>query len=118
MTITIYAHRLINILDSSNNDVKRSISLLFDKAVTDTKSQKGIATYSVRKDDFYVVAGNFGPNTFYERLTISSDCPAIFNSLGIFYPRARERSLDSKAIRMSLSLRATCSGEEGAAKFN
>ena len=81
VTVTVYAHWLINILNSANTDVKRSISILFDKAVVDTTSQNGTVTYSVRKDDFYVLSGNIGPNTYYERMMISSECPAIFNSL-------------------------------------
>ena len=118
VTVTVYAHWLINILDSANNDVKRSISILFDKAVVDTTSQNGTVTYSVRKDDFYVLSGNIGPNTYYERMMISSECPAIFNSLRVSYPQTLERSLNSLVTRMSRSLRATCSGEEGAAKFD
>ena len=118
VTITVLAHWLINILDSANNDVKRSISLLFDKAVTDTTNQNGSITYSVRKSDFYVISGSLGTNAYYERLTISSECPAIFNSLRIFYPQSLERSLESLVSRMSLSLRPTCSGEEGPAKFD
>jgi hypothetical protein len=118
VTITVNAHWLINILDSANNDVKRSISLLFDKAVTDTTNQNGSVTYSVRKDDFYVISGSLGTNTYYEKLTISSECPAIFNSLRIFYPQTLEHSLNALVTRMSLSLRATCSGAEGAAKFD
>jgi hypothetical protein len=92
VTITVYAHWLINILDSASNDVKRSIFLLFDKAVTDTTSKNGTVTYSVRRDDFYIISGNIGPNTYYERLIVSSECPAIFNSLRIFHPQTHERS--------------------------
>jgi hypothetical protein len=118
VTITVYAHWLVNILDSANNDVKRSVSFLFDKALTDTTNQSGSVTYSVRKDDFYVISGSLGTNTYYERLTISSECPAIFNSLRIFYPQTLEHSLNLLVTRMSMSLRATCSGAEGTARFD
>jgi hypothetical protein len=117
VTITIYSHWVINLFDSATNDVQRSISFLFDKAVSDTIAKNGTVTYSLRKRNFYVISGRFGNDTYYERLTISPECPAIFNAIRIFYPAALERNLDATVSRISLSLGPTCAGEEGPAKF-
>jgi hypothetical protein len=118
VVITVSAHWVVNMFDGANNDVRKSISHLFDDAVADTIQKNGTVTYSVKKDEFYVISGNFGDNTYYERMTISPSCPAIFNGFRIFHPKALERSLDRVVTRMSNSLRATCQGEEGAAKFD
>lgn len=118
IVITVSAHWVANMFDGANNDVRNSISHLFDDAVADTIKKEGTVTYSVKKDEFFVISGNFGDNTYYERMTISPRCPAIFNGFRIFHPRALERSLDRVVTRMSNSLRATCQGEEGAAKFD
>ena len=118
VNITIYAHFLVNILDDADNDVRRSISQLFDKAVSETIQKGGTVTYSVKKDEFYVISGNFGDDTYYERTTISPRCPGIFSSFRIFHPQTLERSLDELVTRMSKSLRATCQGAEGAARIN
>lgn len=118
VVITVSAHWVVNIFEGANNDVRRSISHLFDDAVAGTIKKKGTVTYSVKKDEFYVISGNFGDNTYYERVTISPRCPAIFNGFRIFHPKTLERSLDTVVTRMSNSLRATCQSEEGAAKFD
>jgi len=118
VVITVYAHWLVNILDGADNDVPKSISQLFDSAVADTIQKNGTISYSVKKGEFYVISGNFDDNIYYERMTISAQCPAIFNSFRIFYPRALERKLDDLVTRMSISLRATCHGEEGAVRIN
>lgn len=97
--------------------VWKSISQLFDNEVAQTIQKNGTVTYSVKKDEFYVISGNFGDNTYYERMTISSRCPAIYNGLRIFHPKVFERALDGLVTRMSNSLRATCQGAEGAAKI-
>ena len=113
--ITIYAHWVINVVDNANNDVSRSVSLLFDKAITETLEKRGTVEYSVKKDEFYVISGRFGNDMYYERLTVSPNCPAIFNSFRIFHPGHLEKTLDVLVTRMSKSLTATCKGEEGAA---
>jgi hypothetical protein len=113
--ITIYAHWVVNVVDSANNDVRRSVARLFDNAISETLQKGGAVEYSTKKDDFYVVSGRFGKNMFYERLVISATCPAIFNSFRIFHPAFLERTLDPLVTRMSNSLAATCKGEDGAA---
>jgi hypothetical protein len=117
VTITLYAHWVANPFPHADNNVEASIKHFFDADIAQTKANEGTITYSVRKKQFYVVSGHFGENTFYERMTISPRCPAIFNSVRIFSPKARGREIDNLVTRMSLSLRATCRGEEGAAKF-
>ena len=118
VTITVYAHWVINLVEDATDDVRKSISRLFDNAVAETMTKGGSVEYSVMKDDFYVVSGRFDDNAYYERLTISPQCPAIFNSLRFFYPTSLERKLDALVTRMSTSLRATCQGAEGPARFN
>ncbi len=115
VVITLDAHWVINHFDAANNDVQRTISHLFDNAVAETLQKNGTVEYSVKKGDFYVISGQFGNNTYYERLTVSSDCTAIYNALRIFYPRNIEKDLDYLITRMSKTLTATCKGEEGAA---
>jgi hypothetical protein len=110
VTITIYTHWVVNLFDDANNNVDASIKYLFDKAVDETKAANGLMTYSMRKKQFYVISGHFGDNTFYERMIISPKCPAIFNSVRVFSPKAREREIDKLVTRLSLSLRATCQG--------
>jgi hypothetical protein len=61
------------------------------------------------------MSGHFGNNIYYERLTVSSRCPAIFNSLRIFYPRNIQKDFDLVVTRISNTLTATCKGEEGPA---
>jgi hypothetical protein len=117
VTITLYAHWVSNLVTDANNNVQNSVSQLFDDAISQTLEKGGTVDYSVRKDDFYVISGAFGKDVYYERRTISARCPAIFNSLRIFYPKSLERSLDRLVTKMSRSLRATCQGAEGAAKF-
>jgi hypothetical protein len=118
VTITIYAHWVVTLFESANNDVRRSISFLFDKAVSETIGKNGTVGYSVRKDDFYAISGRFGSNTHYERLDISPECPAIFDAVRLFYPSAADKKMDPVVSRISLSLRATCAGAEGAAKYD
>jgi len=115
VVITLYAHWVINLFDAANNDVQRTISHLFDNTVAETRQKNGTVEYSVKEGNFYVISGQFGNNTYYERLTVSSECPAIFNALRIFYPRNIEKDLDYLVTRMSKTLTATCKGEEGAA---
>jgi hypothetical protein len=110
VTITLYAHFVSNLVTDANNNVQNSVSKLFDDAISQTLQKDGTVDYSVRKDDFYVISGAFGKNVYYERLTISAKCAAIFNSLRIFYPKSLERSLDGLVTKMSRSLRATCQG--------
>jgi hypothetical protein len=110
VTITLYAHFVSNVVPDAINNVQSSISQLFDDAIAETLQKGGTVDYSVRKDDFYVISGMFDKNVYYERLTISAKCPAIFNSLRIFYPSSMERRLDGLVTRMSRSLRATCQG--------
>ena len=114
-TITIYAHWVINVVDNADNVVSRSVSQLFDKAVNETLEKRGTVEYSVKKDEFYVISGRFGNDMYYERLTVSPNCPAIFNTFRIFHPLYQEKTLDALVTRMSKSLTATCRGEEGAA---
>jgi len=83
----------------------------------DTLKKNGTVEYSVRRDSFYVISGNLGKNSFYERLTISDKCPAIFNSVRIFHPKRLEGRLHQLTTRLSKSLKATCTGEEGAARI-
>ena len=118
VVITVFAHWVVNILDGADNNVRKSISQIFDNAVAETIQKGGTVTYSVKKDDFYVISGNFGDNTYYERMTISPRCSAIYNNFRIFHPKMIERSLDGLVTRMSKSLHATCQGEEGAAQIN
>jgi hypothetical protein len=118
ITITVYAHWVVNIVDDANNDVHQTISKMFDNAVAETSQKNGTVSYSVKKDDFYVISGKFGNDTYYERVNISPNCPAIFNSVRIFHPSSLERTLDGLVTRMSKSLRATCRGEEGAARIS
>jgi hypothetical protein len=110
VTITLYAHFVSNVVPDATNNVQSSISQLFDDAIAQTLQKDGTVDYSVRKDDFYVISGMFDKNVYYERLIISAKCPAIFNSLRIFYPSSMERRLDGLVTRMSRSLRATCQG--------
>ena len=114
-TITIYAHFAINVVDNATNDVARSVSQLFDNAVNETLEKRGTVEYSLKKDEFYVISGKFGNDMYYERLTISANCPAIFSSFRIFHPLYKEKALDAPITRMSKSLTNTCKGEEGAA---
>ena len=116
VVITLSTHWVINRFDAANNDVQRTISHLFDNAVVETLQKDGTVEYSVKKGDFYVIFGQFGNNTYYERLTVSSECPAIFNALKIFYPRniEKDKDIDYLVTRMSKTLTATCKGEEGA----
>jgi hypothetical protein len=115
VTITIHTHWVaMNGFPDANNHVEPSIKHLFDEEVADTKANGGTITYSVRKKQFYVVSGTFGDNTFYERLTISPRCPAIFNAMRAFSPTAREREIDKLVTRLSRSLRATCQGDDAA----
>jgi hypothetical protein len=118
VTITIYTHWVVNLFDNAGNNVDASIKSLFDKAVDETRAANGSVTYNVRKKQFYVISGHFDGNTFYERMIISPKCPAIFNSVRVFSPKAREREIDKLVTRLSLSLRATCQGGEGAVKFH
>ncbi len=83
-----------------------------------TLSKNGTVTYSVRKVDFYVISGSFGTNIYYERLTISPECPGIFNAFRVFHPQALDRTLNATVTRMSESLRGTYRGVEGAVRFN
>jgi hypothetical protein len=115
--ISISAHFVVNLLETANNDVRTSISELFDKSVRDTLKKKGTVEYSVRRDSFYVISGKLGNGTYYERLTISDKCPAIFNSVRIFHPSRLEGRLHQLTTRLSNSLTATCMGEEGAARI-
>jgi hypothetical protein len=117
VTITLYTHWVVNIFETANNDVQRTITQLFDSSVAETLQKNGTVEYSVKKDDFYVLSGRFAENTYYERVTVSSKCPAIFSSLRIFYPHALEERLDQLVTRMSKSLSSTCKGDEGAASF-
>jgi len=116
--ITVFAHWVVNILDGADNNVRKSISQIFDNAVAETIQKGGTVTYSVKKDDFYVISGNFGDNSYYERMTISPRCSAIYNNFRILHPKTIEQSLDGLVTRMFQSLRATCQGEEGAAQIN
>ena len=118
VAITVYANRVRNVLEAANNDARRSIAMLFERRVAETVEKKGTVTYSVKNPDFYVISGNFNGDTYYERLTISAECPAIFSAVRIFHPTSLERSLDGVVTRMSRSFRATCQGEEGAAKLD
>ena len=110
VTITAHAHWV----DSSNidkpKDVRRPIEKMFDDAVAETLQKEGTVDCGLRKEDFYVISGVFGSNTYYERLTISAECPAVFNSVRIFYPTALQKRLDGLVMRISRSLRATCRG--------
>jgi hypothetical protein len=117
VTITLYAHFVSNLVPDATNNVQSSISQLFDDAIAQTLQRDGTVDYSVRKDDFYVISGMFDKNVYYERLTISAKCPTIFSSIRIFHPNSLERRLDGLVTRMSQSLRSTCQGEEGPAKF-
>lgn len=108
--ITIYNHFGPNIVDNANNDARNSIAKLFDSEVSDTRKANGTIEYSVRKDDFYVISGRFGSNTYYERLTISRECPDIINAVRIFHPTRLERRLHQLTTRLSTSLTATCNG--------
>jgi len=117
VVITIYAHWVEFPLETANNDVRTSISKLFDMAVKDTLKDNGTVEYSVRRDNFYVISGKFGNNTYYERLTISDKCPAIFSSVRIFHPTRLEGRLHQLTTRLSKSLKSTCTGAEGAARF-
>ena len=99
------------------------LGLLKAPAFGDEISLRQLSGPRIDADWFRYMNSRFGvavdiPNMYYERLTISSNCSALFNSLRIFYPQALERSFDALVTRMSLSLRATCLGEEGAAKFD
>ena len=80
VVITVYAHFVAGIFERADDDVQKSISQIFDDKVAQSIQENGTVTYSVKKDDFYVISGNFGNNTYYERLTISSKCPDIFNA--------------------------------------
>jgi hypothetical protein len=118
VVITIYTHFVVpNLLETANNDVRASISKLFDRSVKDTLKENGTVEYSVRRDNFYVISGNFGNNTYYERLTISDKCPAIFASVRIFHPTRLEGKLHQLTTRLSKSLKSTCTGAHGAARF-
>jgi hypothetical protein len=79
----VFAHWVVNILDGADNNVRKSISQIFDNAVAETIQKGGTVTYSVKKDDFYVISGNFADNTYYERMTISPRCSAIYNNFRI-----------------------------------
>ena len=113
VTIMVSAHWVANRFEEANNDARKSISQLFDDAVAETLQQSGTITYSIKKDEFYVISGNFGDNGYYERMTISSTCPAIYNSVRVFYPNRLDLLLNTLVTRLSKSLSATCKGEEG-----
>jgi hypothetical protein len=118
VTITVYSHWVQSLLEDPTKDLPkaaRSVSLMFDEAVDETRKAGGTITYSVKKNDFYVISGNYDHGySYYERLIISPHCPAIFNKLRIFYATTQKRSLDEVVNRLSHSLRATCRGAEDA----
>ena len=61
-----------------------------------------------------MLSGQFKDTTYYERMAISPRCPHVFNRFRITYPKSKERELSKFVTRLSLSLRATCQGEDAA----
>jgi hypothetical protein len=117
--ITIYAHFVVNhlvfIADPDDPDLRNAaaaIRRIYDHEVAETLATGSTITYSVKKKNFYVLAGHFADTTYYERMTISPRCPHVFNSLRITYRKSKERELSKFVTRLSRSLRATCQGED------
>ena len=108
VTIEVHANRLESILPAATGGPERSIAALHDEAMAATRQKGGRVTYSVRRNDFYVISGTLGPAVYYERVAISPACPDVFNAIRVTYPQAIEHALDGLVTRVSLSLRATC----------
>lgn len=108
-TITINGQSVRNIVDNADADIPRTISKIFDATIA---RQGRVVTYSVKRPNFYVVSGTAQGDVFYERVTISPDCPAVYSTLSINYPAALQRMMDPIVSRVSKTLASTCRGTD------
>ena len=106
--IAVHANWLQSILPGATDRAGRSIASLHGQAIAETEQKGGDVTYSVQRDDFYVISGTIGSSVYYERVAISPACPDVFDAVRLTYPQALERALDPLVTRVSLSLRAVC----------
>jgi hypothetical protein len=108
ITIEVHANWLGSILPDATESAGKSIATLHGHAMAQTRQKGGSVTYSLRRDDFYVISGTLGATVYYERVAISPVCPDVFNAIRVKYPQAIEQELDRLVTRVSLSLRAAC----------
>jgi hypothetical protein len=60
IVISVLGHHTSTISEDATEDVKKSISRQFDAAVSYQQKNGGTITYSVKRDDFYVISGTVG----------------------------------------------------------
>ena len=126
ITMTILAHFTINNAAFSDDphdpdafkNAASAVRRVYEHQVAGTLAEGDMTiTYRAKKKYFYVVAGHYkGPagedKIYYDRYTVSPNCPHVFSSARITYPRSKERELGKFVTRTSRSLRSTCSGED------